>query len=246
VIPGRAKPRRLLPWLPYPESDRVLINSHNFLTTPPTIGFGDELLILRGPSGVTDQSGNGNDATYNGGMGVTADTGSGGVSAFSFDASNDFMLIPATVIQSLVESAGSIGFWAKPSSTTTTARTPFATDGGWRLQTFNRTAGFTFQTAAGPNGTRSLVVTALAANVWSHVVLTVTNATMEIFVNGVLAASGTATGNETYSSQTNNIGQCPGGSQRWAGLIDDFRVADRVWTPTEISDWHAAGRGYDT
>lgn len=33
VTPGFAKPRAELPWLPYGETDRVIINSHNF--TPP-------------------------------------------------------------------------------------------------------------------------------------------------------------------------------------------------------------------
>jgi hypothetical protein len=30
VTPGFAKSRSELPWLPYPEKDRVIINAHNF------------------------------------------------------------------------------------------------------------------------------------------------------------------------------------------------------------------------
>ncbi len=48
MTPGFAKPRSELPWLPYGEVSRVIINSHNFTpqylypslrTTPPAIGY---------------------------------------------------------------------------------------------------------------------------------------------------------------------------------------------------------------
>ena len=102
MTPNFAKSRAELPWLPYPEKDRVIINAHNFNPPPPTsVGFGDELLILRGPTGVTDQSGNGNDGTYNGGMGTVSDTGSGGSVAFLFDGTDDFINLPVPVVSAM-------------------------------------------------------------------------------------------------------------------------------------------------
>jgi len=54
---------------------------------PPAMGA----VYLRGPTGVTDQSGNGYDGTYTGTMGVTADTDSGGTTAFLVSATGDYI-----------------------------------------------------------------------------------------------------------------------------------------------------------
>jgi hypothetical protein len=58
---------------------------------PPPVGLGDEQLWLC-PSindSANDISGNGNDGTYNGGMGTVADTSNGGSLAYSFDGVDD-------------------------------------------------------------------------------------------------------------------------------------------------------------
>lgn len=52
-------------------------------------GLGTETLILRGPSGITDITGNGHNGTFVGNATTVADTGSGGISAFSFDGNGD-------------------------------------------------------------------------------------------------------------------------------------------------------------
>ena len=83
---------------------------------PPPVGLGDEQLWLC-PSlndSANDISGNGNDGTYNGGMGTVADTGEGGSLAYDFDGADDY--IDTSNVLGLGSGDFSISFWVKSSS----------------------------------------------------------------------------------------------------------------------------------
>ena len=248
MTPGYAKPRSELPWLPYPEKNKVfVINSHNF--GPANIGFGDELLILRGPTGVTDQSGNGNDGAYQGGMGVVSDTDAGGIEAFLFDGTNDYIQLP--VVQSGLPLT--LGAWVKISTGVSFA--PI-------IGIYSSTSGTDWRSI----GTRNVNNTDYAAIsrtsgglIFTSPFATIGTGTWRLFV----AVFRSATDREFYvdgaSVGTSATSNAPTGLDRAAigynwdsspsnffnGRIDDARILNRVLTGTEISDWYAGGRGYN-
>lgn len=246
MIPGRfAKPRHLLPWLPYPESDRVIINSHNFLTIPPSIGFGDELLIWRGPTGTVDQSGNGNNGTYNGGMGVVSDTGSGGSQAFQFDGVNDFISIASPVVSA---TPLTLAAWVKANSVSVLGSivcisTSAGTNHYWLLRHF----------ATGNIGARSR-----AGGTGAEGLLSGLTTGWHLCIGEFLSSTSRTARRDTSSGTTSTTSRAPTGMNTltvgygygadngyFAGCIDDIRVFDRVLTSGEISAWAAAGRGYN-
>lgn len=112
MTPGFAKPRSALPWLPYGECSRVIINPHNF--TPAAVNYGvpsgAQPIAAWTPS--RDTAGNGT-TTVTDFMGSSpgtltnmdaatdwvADTGSGGVRALDFADTDDRVL--ATLLASM-------------------------------------------------------------------------------------------------------------------------------------------------
>lgn len=244
--PGRlAKPRHLLPWLPYPKEDRVIINSHNFLTIPPSIGFGDELLIWRGPSGTVDQSGNGNNGTYNGGMGVVADTGNGGTQAFAFDGVNDFMSIASPVVSvtpctfAAWVKANSVGVLGSIICVSTSSGTNH-----YRLLRHFATGNIGARVRAGGTGQES--VFAGLTTGW------------HLCIGEFLSSTSRTVRRDTSSGPTSTTARTPTGMDTltvgfgygadngyFSGRIDDIRVFNRALTSAEISAWAAAGRGYN-
>ena len=127
VTPSFAKPRSELPWLPYWEQDRVIINAHNF--TPPfnpavngkmptevycpsrdTAGNGTTTLtgLVAGNNGTLTNMDPSTD--------WVADTDAGGVRALDFDGSNDYVTVPHNSVLNPGSSAFSLSCWIKPPS----------------------------------------------------------------------------------------------------------------------------------
>jgi hypothetical protein len=111
VIPGNAKPRSELPWLPYRETDKVfVINSHNFGggafdpsvngKTPIAAWVPSRDDAGNGTTTLTDLVGTNNGTLTNMDPATDwlVDTGSGGVRALDFDGVNDAVIASAPAI----------------------------------------------------------------------------------------------------------------------------------------------------
>jgi len=231
--PGYAKPRSELPWLPYRTQDKVfVINSHNF--GGGNIGFGDELFILRGPTGVSDQSGNGNDGTYAGGMGVVADTNNGGVSAFSFDGSDDRITasIPST------STPFSIGMW-KSQDGFTNGFPRWFDNGNIVLLVASTTAGGASSYRSGSYFDARYVN---VANTWELIAFVFDGSTVKFYLNGTLVDE-KSFGPAAITSFV--IGNNAAANRGFRGKMDDIRISPSTWSLTQVSDWYTAGRGYN-
>lgn len=137
MTPGFAKSRDELPWLPYGKCNRVIINSHNFERTTPTL-VGGELAIwcpsldIAGKNTTTlnDLVGTNDGTLTNFAMtGSTSnwvdDSGSGGVRAINFDGTNDFISLPVASAYSATSNR-TWSFWYKGTSDTNQALIGYA------------------------------------------------------------------------------------------------------------------------
>lgn len=77
-------------------------------------------------------------------------------------------------------------------------------------------------------------VTALNTNTWYHVAATYDGANMKIYINGVLDASRSQTGN-VASNGAFNVGYLYNTSRNFNGKVDEVRVWKRALSQTEIS-----------
>ena len=71
-------------------------------------------------------------------------------------------------------------------------------------------------------------------NAWTHVALTYDGTTMQLYVNGVLAASQARTGSIQASSNPLWIGGNSPYGEYFQGLIDEIRIYNRALTQAEI------------
>ncbi len=125
VTPGFARPRSELPWLPYWEQDRVIINAHNFTPAFNPAVNGKTPAEAYCPS--RDTAGNGTTTLTGlvaGNNGTLTnmdpstdwvdDTSAGGTKALDFDGSNDYVTVPHNSVLNPGSSAFSISCWIKP------------------------------------------------------------------------------------------------------------------------------------
>lgn len=224
-------------------------------------GFGDELLILRGPTGLVDQSASGLSASYNGGMGVTADTSNNGVSAFLFDGTNDSITIANTPILQ-VSPVLTLAMWLRIDAWPTAGNfagiagmwNPPGNQRGYTLYLDGSVSG-SLNWQASKNGTVAASQDSFAtqgsysASTWYLVIGEINAGAMSLLRSGTSASGSRADATTIHPSTTffglgchsNN-----GTPYRFLnGRMDDIRVFNRLLTSTEKSDWLAAGRGYD-
>lgn len=107
-------------------------------------------------------------------------------------------------------------------------------------------SGFAFR--AGQNGTLSFVIGVGAwpeiqteplmnTDQWYHVAGVKSGSTLQLYVNGQLAATGSITGEPVSNTQPLTIGASAGFPGRvWDGFLDEIRVWNVARTPQEISD----------
>jgi len=91
------------------------------------------------------------------------------------------------------------------------------------------------------NGTSNFAqsTTTLALNTWYHVVFTIDNTSLKIYVNGVLENTGPSTINFDYQTgKTVILGGThdPGYNTPFSGAIDNLRFYNRVINSSEVSD----------
>lgn len=252
VVSQQLKTRAELPWLYYPRENSVrIINAHRGGGSGPA-DLGDEVLILRGPTGITDQSAEGNDGTYVGGMGTTSDTGSGGTLAFLSDGTDDEL----TVAHDVSLNFGATGFWGicgwvKTSSVRReTIVSKISGTDGWYLDLL-ATGHLRFRYGLGTSIYLDSSTTVNDGN-WHHVgackisnSLTRTDA-IRIYIDGV-DRTGTNGSDGINAAQDTSYdigyGRPAGGfASRFTGRMDDMRVVPRVITASNFSDLYSGGR----
>lgn len=205
-------------------------------------GFGTESLILRGPTGITDQSTAGNDGMYNGGMGVTS-------GRFVLDRVDDYISIPDAA--SLHGGTGDfcVGAWVVVDNVSpggAQANTVFSKNYiGIELYVYQGTA------ACYIGGTANQVQSAsiLSSATLYHIVATRSGSSCVLYVDGVSVATA------TNSSSISNVGAGVSIGKRqdyapttlfFGGQISDVRfITGGTLTAGQVADWYAAGEDYD-
>ena len=224
-----------------------LATERGVLGTPPE-GLGDEQLWLC-PSiqdSANDLSGNGNDGTYNGGMGTVADTSEGGSLAYDFDGTADYIRVPKANFDFLLETNSfSKSVWVR-SDASSGQRTFIggdldSSDEGTAL--FQDTDG-TFRglrsKGVGAYSPDTSSSTAVPVSQWFHVAWVVDGTTSTLYMNGVQISQDTGTFVTVAGPLTDDVlvGCYSSGGGREAfldGLIDDVRIYDRPLTQAEIT-----------
>jgi len=213
-------------------------------------GLGNELLILRGPTGTENLGtlGDAADATYNGGMGVVADTDSGGISGFDFDAIDDYMTVVG--LGSMVFPF-SFSFWSRPDSyadigvalsycenitNSTRYMGQVKRSGAWSLTARNVTTYYT----AGET---------VVDDTWAHIVCVFTsNTSKSIYVDGTLSETLATSVVMSSFIDTLHLGKLRlNAANFYSGLLDDVRAWDVALSADELTEIYknGPGRGYN-
>jgi hypothetical protein len=221
-------------------------------------GFGNERLLLRGQSGVTDQSSSGNDGVFQGGMGTVADTDSGGTVAFLHDGTDDRITVADSDSLSFLGQPFSVGGWILKTSSAAVgliAKASGAAVGEWYIFVGSNND-IAFRLVDSTNAAAIGVVTAFNVttnNQWQLIVATSdgTNTVggLKIYRNSTLISASTSNVGSGFSQVRNTSQEVTIGSRGAAnffpGRTDDMRVLPVELTLTQIQAWHAAGRGYN-
>ncbi len=222
----------------------------------PFSGLGDEQLWLC-PSlsdNANDISGNGNNGTYQGGMGTVADTSNGGTYAYDFDGTDDRIDCPSTVLGGSQEY--SMSCWAYVDSHDATYGEGFV--GQWESNVSSNQVGIIYAgattsfrglvTAGGTNYSSTATGSSPPTGAWYHLASVVDGSDVTLYVDGVSQGSTPHTGS-INSSPTNafEIGRYKGSgtaSNRHClnGKMDDVRAYQRALTQAEITHL-ASSRG---
>lgn len=225
-------------------------------------GLGDEKLWLC-PSlndSADDLSGSGNHGTYNGGMGTVLDDSEGGIKAYSFDGSDDFIGVPDDATLQIDPSSGiSISAWVYldtvSGGTTFGATNPryllvkgdLSSPDYWMyaVRFLGSRVNFVWRSSSAWNDFRTADLT-LTASSWTHIAVVHNTSSVVVYINGSPATTSLTSGNLTNQAVTNTKSMAVGteGTQRWFdGKQDDIRIFDRALTTTEITAL-ASKRGY--
>ena len=183
------------------------------------------------------------------GAGTTAGIQDGVIGAVrSFDGVDDYLSLGTTA--NLGISTFSIEFWVKPTSlpaVNAIAGRYISSSNGWYVYT-DTTGKVNFVWYYGSSGvfnnSGSVLLTTTA---WAHVVITFTSTTSTvwaIYVNGVLANSGTSANVIVTSAMRNMyIGALQGTADFFSGLIGLFRMYNRVLTAEDILSLYRTSAG---
>ena len=217
-------------------------------------GLGDEKIWLC-PSlddSADDLSGNGNNGTYNGGMGTVADTSNGGTRAYSFDGSNDVLRVANDLT---LTNDFTITAHVRSDSTSVLAgvagnileSSPYPQNyflyqylGTWRANV--KFSGSSWTAVIGPS---------VVSGQWVHLALVRSSSASNIkmYVNGSLYGTTSSSGTVVSTPQMYFTVGARAKSSTTAdaflnGRVDDIRVFDRALTTSEITAL-ASKRGYE-
>ncbi len=187
-----------------------------------------------------DESGNGNNGTVNGAT-LTTDRFGTGNNAYSFDGSNDEIVI--THNSSFNFTQFTISCWALKDNQSLYIPGIISkvqtNNWGWYLVTnSNISDSLTFQGAISSGNYFTANSAPLTPLQWVHIVGTFSPGLQQIYVNGVLIDIGNNPGNLYNTSENIRIG-FKNGDSYWGGKIDDIGIWNRVLTPQEITDLYS-------
>jgi hypothetical protein len=229
---------------------------------PPPEGLGDEQLWLCPSIANTanDISGNGNNGTYQGGMGTVADTSEGGTRAYDFNGAGDYIDIQGLSGQYPLGGSYSTSLWVNNDVTNIDQLyfNRYETDGasgsndqrpeilmsddtGLRTRVLYKVG----------TGTLGLNVNSTyQGSVWYHIASTYDSATntMTLYKNGVSVGSVVTAVDSDWETNYAEIGRASisgGASQSYSDCkLDDIRSFTRVLTQAEITHL-ATSRGIE-
>ena len=201
-------------------------------------GLGGEIMWLC-PSlddSPDDLSGNGNNGTYQNGMGTTSDTGSGGILAYDFDGTDDY--IQTTLSDTDYRSSNgnfTISGWYKTKNKYRSSKV--FSDGAVEL---GQESNFNRASAAGllPSAYQNFLATSYPNSgfVWRHFLMVVEGGSIRAYENGVLmitmlAGYGVNVNSQSYDAR---VGFRNGDTYALA-YMDDIRAYSHVLTQAEIT-----------
>jgi len=227
VTPGFATPRSELPWLPYGETDRVIISSHNFTpgylypslrTTLPLLGYYPR---LNAGASASDQFTV--DGTQDGTLtnGVTRPDLSGLCYDFA-SASNQYILTAnSSALNNLAQMT--VAFWFYPTTALLSPPSPVLIDkgvgaGSWYVQYTGAALRFFFSDAGGYSAGSP------STGVWSHYAMSYDGANVRVYLNGSLISTTAKTGTVSTGTGSLNLGRYVGGGFYYNGRLDDIII----------------------
>jgi len=250
MTPGFAKPRSELPWLPYGEVDRVIINQHNF--TPPASALLTNLVSywkMDEASGSALDAHGSNTLTPDGGGTIGSSAGKISTARILTAANSQSFSISDNASVSLGDIDCTIIGWFKATTLPTfdfvskdietgSDREYLVGYNGSRMRfgVFSAAGAFT-QIVANTFG-------ALSTGTWYHV------AAWHDSVNNILGISVNGTSDTvSYSSGIRDaaarfaIGSRGANANRLDGLVDEIGLWKRMLTPTERANIYNSGSG---
>ena len=192
-------------------------------------------------SGTTasDITGNGWDATLSGGAGFAA----GKINnALTLNGNSQYAALPAGIASGMNDFT--IAAWVKPNSTGDWSRI-FDFGSSTSVNMFlvaknpgTNVARFAITTSGSGGEQRIDANAAIPAGVWTHVAVTLSGTTGTLYINGTAAgtnANMTLTPASLGSTTNNYIGKSQYADPYLNGQVDDFRIANRALTSSEIA-----------
>ncbi len=173
----------------------------------------------------------------------------GGALSFDGTANTEYVEIP-TSYMSVQEST--IAFWAKvgpdPQNPSTRYIFGHTTIPAYynRIQLYMDNGDTELDVGLGSSHIRHLAVTTLQPEIWYHIVLTWDGSWYFVYVDGQQLATGSYTGLSELNDVANigNNGYTTP-SEIFNGLIDEFRIYDRMLTPAEVQSLAAHPKARD-
>lgn len=188
-------------------------------------------------SSLTDNSGNGNNATLSAGTSWVASPVTFAGNALAFDGTNDNVQVPhhtsheistAITLEAWIYATSSSSVQDVITNSNNTINTGYAfprTDDGWSHVSYWLHIGGIWRTmtAAYPS-----------LNSWHHLAATYDGANMKIYIDGLLAGTQAQTGTITTNSNLLSLGNQPGFAEYFGGYADEMRVWNVARTQAQI------------
>ncbi len=171
--------------------------------------------------------------------------------ASDFNATGDFVDVPNNVLLTTTNTF-SISAWIRPKTFASTyellvSKTSNFVDGFSFYTYWNGATGF-IVFLIGNGATSQLSYAVINANVWSHVVATYDGATINLYLNGVLAFSNPYVGGILNVNTPLLIGKDPFNFYQYHGAMDEVKLYNTTLTPAAITSIYTnelAGKNYD-